>query len=272
MYASRYNEAEILLNDILRRDPKQVKSKVNLSTVYQATDRLAEAASELLEALKIDENLPENEKNPKLSDPGAAWYRLNIIFAKLGQFDLAGQAILKANSYPLTEDGQQLILEGLKTGAAMSLLHGKLLAAEDGFKSVLKYDPKYTNSHIGLGTIYTLQKKLDLAEEHLDEAFQLDPKNPQIFHNLGFIKLNTERVEQAEDDFKTAIKLDPKYAMAWASLMLVLSKRQKKEELISTFNTAIQELKGDITRLEEFESYLRKNELFQYADEVLEAL
>jgi len=90
----------------------------------------------------------------------------------------------------------------------LSLLYQNMLkGAEDAFKKVVGFDPKFVGAHSSLGFVYFKQGRLDDAvSEYLAET-RLDPKNAQTHYNLASVLHYQGKLDEAKKQYQIAASL-----------------------------------------------------------------
>ncbi len=168
---------------------------------------------------------------------------------------------------------RQLLVEAVGHHGA-----GQLQRAADGYRQVLKVDPRNADAwhllgviaaqvgnhpvaveyiqhaivlnpsaaafHSNLGAAHQKLKQLDEAAACYRRALQLDPRNAEALNNLGVTLMDKGQWVDAADAFEQAIALKPGFVEAHSNLGNVLQKQGKAAEAMACHQRAIQ-LKPD---------------------------
>jgi tetratricopeptide (TPR) repeat protein len=98
--------------------------------------------------------------------------------------------------------------------AARALAAGDYGAAERGFQSVLREQPRHVGALGNLGVIYSRTNRADQAIAVYKRALRLSPDDEAILVNLGLIYLRQEAHSRAEPLFARVVAIDPKHLQA----------------------------------------------------------
>jgi len=88
--------------------------------------------------------------------------------------------------------------------------HDEHVSAEASFKKALEENPKNSDAHYGLGSVYSAQKKLDEAEAAYKKAVRLDPTHFDAHYGLGYIYEQKGDKEAAERQYARYRRLKKK--------------------------------------------------------------
>lgn len=99
-------------------------------------------------------------------------------------------------------------------GAARALAAGDYQAAERGFQSVLREEPRNIAALGNLGVIYSHTNRADQAITVYRRALQLSPNDKAILLNLGLVYLKQEDHARALSLFARVVEIDPQHLQA----------------------------------------------------------
>jgi tetratricopeptide (TPR) repeat protein len=98
--------------------------------------------------------------------------------------------------------------------AIQSLVGGDYAAAERGFQSVLREQPRHVGALGNLGIIYSRTGCADQAITVYRRALRLSPDDKSILLNLGLVYLKQEAHQHALPLFLRVVELDPQHQQA----------------------------------------------------------
>lgn len=185
--AGRFDEAEVLLKNSLKEDPKLVKARIALAGLYENTRKFEEALNEL----KIAEKLEPDSIEIKFSLVSVYYHQSKLDLAKE-----TAEKILQKNS----QDKRAYNNLGLIYNAL-----GKQKEAEELYKKAVGLDPNFTGARINLSSLYISQDRLREAKNVIlkdkpEEVNAID--NPRLLNNLGIIYFKENNLDFAEEAFK----------------------------------------------------------------------
>jgi len=182
-----YDEAIIILLKVLELDPKSVPAFYRMGLVYDEADRRNEAINSFNNALKINpQNLP-------------ARLGLGEVYSKMTRNDLAVVEFLKAESL---QPGNTKILFKI---ALEYWYDQKLNEAGQYYQKVIAINPKHTQAHLNLISVYEKLKDWEKAMGEIEISKQLGKENNDAQtisiaeRKLAFIK---GRMNMTEKDYK----------------------------------------------------------------------
>jgi predicted TPR repeat methyltransferase len=95
---------------------------------------------------------------------------------------------------------------------------GNLVAAEQGYRSVLRLAPEHSGALMLLGVLLYNQGRTADGEYSLRESVEHQPGNAQAWLHLGNILLNKTDLQGARAAFEAATRAAPAMALAWPNL------------------------------------------------------
>jgi superkiller protein 3 len=104
--------------------------------------------------------------------------------------------------------------------AARDLAAGDYAAAERGFQSVLREEPRNIAALSNLGVIYSRTNRTDQAIAVYRKALQVSPNEKAVLLNLGLAYLRKEDHVQALPLFARVVEIDPQHVQARQLLAL----------------------------------------------------
>jgi|GEM_PF-3275085 len=205
----------LVLEDIIKQHPAELKCRTELSKIYQHQKRWLEAEDILLELKRLDpENLQARTELSKIYQQQKRWDEAIRLLKEYIELDPEGL-------HPRTElskiyqqqkrwrEAEDILLESLKIDAEQ--LHPRTelskiyqqqkrwREAEDILLECLRISQDDLNSRTELSKIYQQQKRWREAEDILLELKRLDPENLQARTELSKIYQQQKRWREAED-------------------------------------------------------------------------
>lgn len=175
-----YAEAEVLLRDVLKRQPSYADVLNKLGVICHLKGRFKDAAEHFEAALSV---------NPRYTE---ASLNLTITYNEMGELERAEQVFMRA------------------AGAVQSSPR-----ALDPFAA-----GKLANEHFKVGNIYLDFGFNEEAIEEYKKALKLRPGLADILTRLGMAQRSKGLYDEAEGSFKTAIDANPYYSPARVQLGL----------------------------------------------------
>jgi tetratricopeptide (TPR) repeat protein len=173
--SQRYSEAVDLFTKAVAAEPSDFAAHFHLALALSLTGKDAEAISEYRKTLELKPGLYEAQLN-------------------LGILLMRGKQPKEA--IPLLEAAVQTkrsVFRPVFTLASAQFEAGDFAAAERGFESAIKLDPKAADAHLGLGRSIFRQGRLKEATPHLRRAAELDAA-----HRDALLELATVHEERKE--------------------------------------------------------------------------
>jgi Flp pilus assembly protein TadD len=106
------------------------------------------------------------------------------------------------------------------------------------FQEVLRLEPDRAASHLNLGLVLGMLRRMDAAEGHLRRAVLLDPRDPVAHANLAALLARRGRVAEALGHFDEALRLNPDDAGTHYNLGGVLMRQGRVKEAERHFAAA----------------------------------
>jgi len=157
------------LLDALALSPKDVRIHQQIHTIYFANRKFATAA------LFLERSLKELPKEANL------YHRLAITYLALNRPARGRENAIKALSIEYNPETQNLL-------AALQMQAKNYLAAEAGFKKVLKRSPGNINAILGIARTYEHRGDSGEARRWIGKALSIDRENPEALRLLEEIK------------------------------------------------------------------------------------
>jgi Tfp pilus assembly protein PilF len=117
---------------------------------------------------------------------------------------------------------------------------GRLDAAEQEARAILKSDEHYVPAMVSLASIYHSKKRNELAKMVLENARQIDPEDPTVWNKLGFVEIALGDQPQALEDFKKAASLRPDYAEGHLNYGAMLNEAEDFPGAVKELELAVQ--------------------------------
>jgi tetratricopeptide (TPR) repeat protein len=146
---------------------------------------------------------------------------------------------------------------------------GDLIAAEQGYRSVLAAEAGNVDAMHLLGLIAKQNGRVDEAISHIRRAVELAPASAILHYNLGDALAAAGRIGDAADSYRTSVRLQPELAEAWQNLSAILEQSGELAGSLESCQRAC-ELRPHLPELRcNLANVLSKSERF---DEALETL
>jgi Flp pilus assembly protein TadD len=215
-----------LFTDTVRKSPDAALAHNNLGAAYGKRNRLDEAVSEFITALKL---------KPDYAD---AHYNLGDAYLKQNRLDEAVSEFITALKLkPDYADAHYNL--GIAYGK-----QNRLDEAVSEFITALKLKPDYADAHNNLGIAYLDESRLDEAVSEFITVLKLEPNHADAHYNLGIAYLDESRLDEAVSEFIAALKIKPDDADAHYNLGDAYLKQNRLDEAINEFITVLK-LKPD---------------------------
>ena len=117
---------------------------------------------------------------------------------------------------------------------------GQLAAAADLQLKALELDPKLTQAHINLISLYGRLGDPAKAEKHYREAIAVNPNAHEAYYNFGVLCYQSKRRGEARAAFEQALAINPGYADAHNNLGTLLEEEGKLAGAAEHFRRAIE--------------------------------
>jgi tetratricopeptide (TPR) repeat protein len=196
-----YDEAESMLNDIVKKDPKNAEAFHNLGVVEMSRFNYKEAINKFKQASELN---PKSFQSPFLM---ADCYR------NIGDYINAEKALGAATKIKYDEFA-------LMNLAEIQIELGKFKEAEENFNKILTKSPKFTEASVGLAQIRIGQGKLEEAMSMVNAALAAGStgeanyvKSLILFAN----RMYSDALEQIESALRNN-PTNPKYILARAQI------------------------------------------------------
>lgn len=141
-----YDEGREYLNEVLTRDPQNIKALTSLAQSYYEEKRFNDVIEQAGKVVQIIQT--------------------------------------QADDHPTTEQSAKLVYLRTMLGTACIRVN-QIFTGRSHFEKVLKLKPDYAPALGGIGESYQLESNYDKAEEYFKQAMTADPKNPQYPLNLA---------------------------------------------------------------------------------------
>ncbi len=186
----KWQEAEDILLETLAIDDQQIHSRTELSKIYQTQKKWQEAEDILLEELAIDDQLlhPRTELS-KVYQAQKKWQEAEDILLESLRID-------ERQLHPRTELSR--IYQAQK----------KWQEAEDILLESLRIDDQQLHPRTELSRIYQAQKKWQEAEDTLLESLEIDDQQFHPRTELSKIYQFQKKWKEAEDTLLESLKID----------------------------------------------------------------
>lgn len=231
-------QSEAEYRRVLDRAPGSIHAHYGLGRVLAAKGDFAAAAASLAKACEL---------NPRF---GAAHYALGQAYGRLGDAEKS-RAHLELSErsqslQPPLDDPWMAAVYGLKRSAHDLLREGRELAEKGRLDEAiathlraLEGDPRLTQAHVNLISLYGRLGKLDEALKHYQAALKLNADLADCHYNYGVLMFEAGRRGEAKLAFSRALKINPHYAEARHNLGYLLEEEGRLREAEAHYREAI---------------------------------
>jgi tetratricopeptide (TPR) repeat protein len=193
----------------VRLDPQVAATHNVLATRYLQAGRVADALTQLEEALRLDPRDAEAHSN------------LGTVLQARGRLAEGMQHLRTAVQLKPKGDSVRFNL-----GAGL-LAMGQPDAAIREFQTAIALNPENADAHFNLGVILGPRNQLDEAIAHLRRAVEINPLNADAHHNLAVAYAVQKRLDEAIAEAQAAVRLKPDFAPAREMLQRLLAARNR---------------------------------------------
>ena len=196
-----YDEAESMLNDIIKKDPKNSEAYHNLGVIEMSRYKYKEAIDYLTKASELN---PKSFQSPFL---------LADCYRNIGDSLKAEKALETAVNIKYDEFA-------LMNLAEIQVELGKFKEAEENYNKILKKNPKFSEASVGLAQIRIGQGKLEEAMSMVNEALAKGNVG-EANYVKGLILYANKMYAEALEQIQAAINNNPnnfKYILARAQI------------------------------------------------------
>ena len=116
---------------------------------------------------------------------------------------------------------------------------GNLAGAVDLHLQALQLDPRLTQAHVNLISLYGRLGDTANAESHFRQAVELDGNAHEAYYNFGVVCYQSHRRAEAEAAFRKALAINPGHADAENNMGVLFEEEGKLEEAKVHFEKAI---------------------------------
>jgi len=254
----KYNEAQRVLNDIIRKHPNDFNA-INLSGIIFAKKKEYKIAIDFFnKALEINPNssdvyhnrgnllreikefkksILDIEKALKLEEKFIYYNTLGCIYSEIGENEKAKENFIK--SYSLNNK----YCEPLNNLARIKIKNKDINHAIELFKKSLSINNTDHTVLNDLGTIFLSKRKFDEALRLFTIGIKFKPDDYNLNHNLGNLFSNEDYIgfnfETASEFYNKAIFINKKTPNAYINFGVLLKNTEKFSHAIKNFNTAL---------------------------------
>jgi protein O-GlcNAc transferase len=129
--------------------------------------------------------------------------------------------------------------ERLFADALAAFRGGKLAAAEQAFRKLLRKEPQHPGALNLLGVLLTQLSRFADAEPYLRQATRVTAQSDATFYNYGLVLKGLNRPAEALDAFSRALALNDTIAETWNNRGVVLNQLGRHGEAIDDLDKAI---------------------------------
>jgi spermidine synthase len=209
--AGREERARALLEDLTRRDARNVPVRIALSRLLASEEQTDAALRAAIESLQID---------PSSAD---AREQLASIFADVGDAARLDEVVQVMNRDAPDRPGT------LYYRAVRHFLRGEFAEAVVIGERAAAADPSNARVQNLLGAAFGNLGRPDRARAAFETSVQADPRDPSALTNLGMFELESSNAGAAAARFAEALLLDPAFRPALAGLAEALDRQGERE-------------------------------------------
>jgi tetratricopeptide (TPR) repeat protein len=277
--AERYADAIIVLQNIVRADPRSAQAYLQLGRAYLRLHHYRQAFQAFSHAVTRDPDLQEaqlwigrfqllsgkfNEardkaqlilrKEPPNTQGSSVWAQSYLVqndvnphtpfraeaYLLLGDVLLAQGKVRDAlNQYGSAED---LIPDEPRFHYAMGRAHTLAKQYDQAlreFEETLSLDPNRVDALAGVVSVYWTNGNRSHAFSRVREQIEEFPSNPQLHNLLGTLYLSAGEVTHAEQSFAAALRINPKIPTSYLLLGDVYAKTSRYDLATKKYEEAL---------------------------------
>lgn len=216
-----YRSAVVMWTDVVGKRPANPRARNNLGDALFDEGRVAEAAAQLREALRLDRAYPDAHNN------------LGRALAAQGEYADASAHYLEA--LRLKPDYPEA-WNNLGAALAEEKRYGE---AEAHYAQALRLKPDYPEARNNLGVALAGQGRYVEAEAQYAQALRLRPDYAEAYSNVGNVLARQGRVAEAVSQYLQALRISPEFAQVHYNLGLALAAQGRREEAKAHFAEAV---------------------------------
>ena len=250
----RFEEAQLLYENVLRVDPSNADAWHLSGLIYLQRQEFEASASRVGEAIKLNPSNPAYYVNHGIALKGngqldaallsydlaialepkfaAAHYSRGNVLSELKEFEAA---VASFDRTIALQPGDPLAY--MNRGSALRSLK-QYASAVDSFDRVIAIQPNNADAHFSRGTALYGADRLSEAIESYDQAIALNPNHAQAHFNRGIALKAMQKNDAALISYEQAIATDPNYAEAYYNRGLLLQDQKKFDLAIASFERA----------------------------------
>jgi len=217
----RFDDAKILVNEVLLSDPRHAESWFYSALIAYQEGRTQDAIHSLEVALEID---PQNLKY--LYTIGDFFEEQNYLNEGVKIFELVIK--LQPKDY-----------NGYYNLAAFQQKQKKYEESLKNYHKVLELDDVNINSIYNIGNILIDTKDYTNAVSYFKKVIAVQPNSDDAFNNLGFLQIELGNHEEAIKFLNKSIAINPDNFSALNNLGKVYEKKSLYSEALECFDAAI---------------------------------
>lgn len=258
-------ESEQAFKYVLSQDPRNVEAYAGLGRIHALSGDLPGAFVYYDWALKIDpKNIPTLSYLIDLRMQEKNYAAVKMLAAQVLEIDpketWAKEILQRAQNGPLYDEIQTLENEG-KTQEAIAHL-----------RDLIRIAPESEDGYLGIGRIYSKQKRYQEAAEIYLKGLQLNPQSSQLRINLGLVYIEQKKFKEAEMELQQAIAKDPGNADAIAALGRIIFLNGDPKRAKEAFTTALEINPKNQLALSYLASLYMKERNFAKAEELFKQI
>lgn len=210
-----------LLQESLKREPRQPLAHRDLGNALQQMQRFAEALASYDKSLAL---------KPDQSD---LYNNRGIALTSLGRFDEAlesyGRAITLKSDYAQAYNNRGTVLSA----------RGRATEALADFSQAIALDPNYVKAITNRASMLAALGRNDEALKDCDRAIALNPKNADPHHQRGNVLVGQARADEALESFDRALALDPGLSSAHTGRGTALAMLGRPQDALDAHEQAV---------------------------------
>lgn len=267
----RPKEAEPLLRQVLRHDPKNARALLGLGRLALSRGQLNEAHDVLMQSYRSAPRVKATQlllaqafqrhgdvrtaaaivrRTAKLPDQ-AIWpdpfaaeaYRLRV--GKVAQMQRGEELLITGQFHSGVRWMQKVTQQYPNAARAWMLLgaaytgDGKPAQGEKMLRKSLALDPKSAECYNHLGDAVARQNRNREAAQWFRKALAFNPRSAEFHFNLGVCLFRLGDMTGASKEFSTTLRLDPNTIKGRAGLAEVLARQHQTKEAIQQLQDAL---------------------------------
>lgn len=260
--ANRLEDANELLSDFARRNPRDSAVWIELGRVQMRQRLSDDAMSSFASALAIEPRSAtarEGEVKAAIAsaladrnagnNDGALSCLVRARKLVPDSPELLTDFGIQAESMRIYQDADKALTEAramapddpkvLYALAHVELDEQKMPEAEKNLRAYLKLRPDDASAHYGLGHLLRMMLRDEEAKAELERSIALDPRQTESYYELGEIALQMHQDEEAKAEYQKVLAVNPRHGGALTGMGILAFRARNYQEAEKYLSEAV---------------------------------